>query len=151
MSGYARGAHLERQVADTLAADGYTIILRSAGLSHGLVDVIAWKTGQWALIQCKTGGRLDTEPWNGLYTLARTCSALPILAYRTRPRGPIGYLELVGLKTGVRGVRPPGRLWTPDLIAHPVVQAPPADGGHDPLPAGVNPLSTTPIGAVSLP
>lgn len=119
MSGYSRGAALERQIADTLAKDGYTIILRSAGLSHGLVDVIAWKTGQWLLIQAKTAGRLDHEPWNGLYHLAQTCGALPILAYRERARGPIAYLELLGTKTGVRGVRPPCRPWTPDLIAHP--------------------------------
>jgi Holliday junction resolvase len=131
MSGYTRGAALERQIADALAADGYTIILRSAGLSHGLVDVIAWKTGQWLLIQAKTAGRLDTEPWNGLYTLAQTCGALPLLGYRERHRGPVAYLELVGPKTGVRGVRPPCRPWTPDLIAAPL-QSPPAGAGCAP-------------------
>jgi Holliday junction resolvase len=133
MSGYTRGAALERQIADALAADGYTIILRSAGLSHGLVDVIAYKTGQWLLIQCKSGGpmRLGPDGWNGLYTLAQTCGALPLLAYRERPRGPVAYLELVGPKTGVRGVRPPARLWTPDLIAAPT-QSPPAGAGCAP-------------------
>lgn len=82
---YARGAELERTVAEKLRARGWTVI-RAAG-SHGPFDLVAIQPGPrlW-LIQCKTDRRtLDAETWHALFTLAMGLGGIPMLADRSGP------------------------------------------------------------------
>lgn len=116
MTQYARGSDFERTVAAALTADGY-LVVRAAG-SHGNADLVALKPGQILLVQCKLAGPPAVGPadWNGLWDDAVNVGAIPLIAWRPK-RGVIGYQEMYGPKSGVRGVRPPCRTWTPDEVA----------------------------------
>ena len=88
MNHYRRGADFERAVRAHLQDNGYECI-RSAG-SKTKVDLIAIKTGELLLIQCKLPkSDLPTSEWNRLRELSRMCGARPILALKvegkTRP------------------------------------------------------------------
>ena len=54
MKRYVKGANFERQVKKDLEAVGYFVI-RSAG-SKGKIDLVAFKSNDVRLIQCKTNG-----------------------------------------------------------------------------------------------
>ena len=51
---YVKGANFERQVKKDLESSGYFVI-RSAG-SKGKIDLVAFKSNDVRLIQCKTNG-----------------------------------------------------------------------------------------------
>ena len=81
MSNYRRGADFERAVRAHLAENGYEVI-RSAG-SKTKVDLVAIKTGDLLLIQCKLpNSQVSSGDWNKLRTLARQCDGRPILAIK---------------------------------------------------------------------
>jgi len=108
MSQYERGRAFEYRVRDALGADGYEV-LRSAG-SKTKVDLAAFKPGQLLLVQCKrTSGTIPPAERTDLLRIAGYVGALPIVAHRSRPRGPIAYRLLTG----------PGPKqwdhWTPDV------------------------------------
>src|SRR5690606_18497279 len=52
---YAGGADFEREVRAALVADGYELVVRSAG-SKTKVDLVAIKAGQVLIVQCKRNG-----------------------------------------------------------------------------------------------
>lgn len=108
MSHYARGRRAEWAVRDALQDDGY-VVLRTAG-SKGAVDLIAVKPGQTLAVQVKTNGRLETDSWNRLWSLATNMRAIPILA-DVAPRKPIVYLRLTGVKIPRSRLKP----WEPFL------------------------------------
>jgi Holliday junction resolvase len=110
VTAYTNGAAFERRVMTALENDGYQC-LRAAG-SKGAADLIALKPGQTLLVQVKlTNPQLAPTERITLTHLAKLCGALPIVAWRTKLRGPIGFRELTG--TGPKDHRP----WTPDEAA----------------------------------
>lgn len=82
---YARGAELERTVAEKMRARGWTVT-RAAG-SHGVYDLhCSAEGGRLWLVQCKTDRRtLDSESWYALFTLAIRLGGVPIIADRSGP------------------------------------------------------------------
>lgn len=81
MNHYRRGADFERAVRAHLADHGYEVI-RSAG-SKTKVDLVAIKSGELLLIQCKLpSSDLPSSEWNRLRELARMCDARPIIALK---------------------------------------------------------------------
>lgn len=106
---YRSGARFERQVQTHLHLNGYYAV-RTPG-SKGAADVVAIKAGQVLLVQAKTDGRCDPEPWNALYDLAEALGAVPLLAARPRP-GAVEYWRLLRRKDG--GGRQPKTLFTVD-------------------------------------
>ena len=108
MTHYNSGRAFEWRVRDALTEDGYDVI-RSAG-SKTKVDLAAFKPGQLLLVQCKrTGGTIPPAERADLLRIAGYVGAVPIVAHRSRPRGPIAYRLLTG----------PGpkewTAWTPDV------------------------------------
>jgi len=112
---YRRGAIFERQIADRLSEDGYFVI-RAAG-SHGHADLIALKSGQVLLVQCKLAGAGAVPPaeWNGLWEVAERVGAVALIVSRPK-RGAKAWQRITGPKTGVRGVKPPCVEWTADEV-----------------------------------
>lgn len=140
-SQYRRGADFERKVANNLTLDGYHVVT-SRG-SHGHADLIALKPGQTLLVQCKLGGPGEVPPaeWNALRSIAGYVGGLAIVASRPK-RGLVAYHLMTGLKSGVRGVRPPCVEWTPDeLTGYPAynmtprTDPPPPDAAEQGRPA----------------
>lgn len=106
---YRSGTRFENIVAADLRENGYYAV-RAPG-SKGAADVVAIKAGQVLLVQAKTDGRCDPEPWNALYDLAETLGAVPLLAARPKP-GTVEYWRLERRKYG--GGRQPKTLFTVD-------------------------------------
>jgi holliday junction resolvase Hjr len=121
---YEQGRRFAYRVSQALVADGYSII-RSAG-SKTKVDIVAfkpWATGaqrlqhysktQLLFVQAKksTNGTIPSSERIELLRLAGLAHALPIVAYSTKPRGPIAYRRLAG--PGPKDWQP----WTPDEAA----------------------------------
>jgi holliday junction resolvase Hjr len=120
---YEQGRRFAYRVSQALAADGYSII-RSAG-SKTKVDIVAfkpWATGaqrlqhysktQMLFMQAKrSNGTCPPAERVELLRLAGLAHALPIVAYQTKPRGPIAYRRLTG--PGAKDWQP----WSPDEVA----------------------------------
>lgn len=78
---YEAGDRFEKRVAAQLEVDGYEV-WQSRG-SKGPADLVALKKGQSLLVQVKAGVTiLSHDEWNGLYELARSVGAEPIIADR---------------------------------------------------------------------
>jgi len=88
---YKKGRQFEYRVKNYLQSKGY-FVLRSPR-SAGLVDLVAIKQGEVLCIQCKTRKRNFREPERKkLIELAESIGAIPVLAYRDKPRYKL-YLE----------------------------------------------------------
>lgn len=91
MNRYRSGADFEREVRTHLTSEGYDVI-RSAG-SKTKVDLLAFKTGQVLVIQCKRDGRIGPAERAEVRRVAALIpTALPILACRPR----VTFFELTG-------------------------------------------------------
>ena len=112
MTNYANGYAFERTVAGDLSDDGY-LVIRSGG-SHGAADLVALKTGQVLLVQCKTSGTISPADWNELLSTAVRVGAVALLALRPS-RGVIEYRQLVA-PTAPRSSRV-WETWTADEVS----------------------------------
>lgn len=90
---YRLGADLERRVMAHLDRLGF-ITIRSAG-SHSYVDVAAMKNGKAMLVQCKRGGILPLDEWNGLVAAADQAGAIPVMVENPH-RGEVRWWTLQG-------------------------------------------------------
>jgi hypothetical protein len=110
VSGYRKGADLEREVKRHLEDNGYVLVIKSGG-SKGKVDVIGLKRGETVLVQCKLAGSMSPADRVSLRQLALALGAVPLLARWVKEgtaARTIGYTELTSM--GPAGHRP----WTPD-------------------------------------
>jgi Holliday junction resolvase len=109
-TGYQLGTALEHRAKQLLERDGYFVVRAAA--SKGLVDLVAIKPTQLLLVQCKRSGSLPPAEWNGLFDLALSLGAIPLMA----SKGPRGtqFHQLTGRKTGKRGQRQPMTPFTTD-------------------------------------
>lgn len=80
MSNYDRGRRFEYAVRDHLRTNGYDVI-RSAG-SKTKVDLVAIKTGQVLLVQCKLDGKISPTERTELVRIASAAGGWPIVASR---------------------------------------------------------------------
>lgn len=111
---YARGAELERRVVAYFHDRGFPLARRVAG-SKGLVDVIAVRTGQLVIVQCKGGGAaLSNGEWNLLWSLGHELGAVPILA-STDQRGRMVLWKLTGPRP-VRSRSWPAESWEAEPV-----------------------------------
>ena len=93
---YRSGKRFEDRTGLDLTENGYFTV--RAGGSRGVADLVAVKSGQVLLVQCKTDGKLPPKPWNALYDAAMACGAVPLLAERPKP-GKVAYWRLTARKT----------------------------------------------------
>lgn len=107
---YHYGAALERQVQNELREYGYTSLRSSA--SKGVIDVLAFRQGEYLFVQCKRGGRLDPDEWNDLYHLAQENNAIPLLALKKDSGVGNRYWRLIGEKVPHTRTKPV-EIWTP--------------------------------------
>lgn len=105
MTRYDGGRAFEYEVRAFLEAEGYWCI-RAAG-SHGKVDVLALKTGQILMVQCKRNGVCPPAERTELRRIAALVNAIPLIA--SRPR--VTFRELTG--NGPKDWRP----WVTDFTA----------------------------------
>jgi len=102
LSNSSRGLNFERKVRRKLERHGWTVIRAAA--SKGPADLIAFKAGHDNLfIECKIGGRLDTEDWNSFYDMCQELGVVPILAWQKKFPCIISMRRLTGRKTGRNG------------------------------------------------
>jgi len=104
---YAGGADFEREVRAALAADGYELVVRSAG-SKTKVDLIAIKAGQVLLVQCKRSGICPPAERVRLLEVAALLPGVAVPVVASRPR--VSYRRLTG--PGPKQWVP----WSPDEI-----------------------------------
>lgn len=90
---YKLGRSLEYSVASAFRKAGFWTI--RAAQSRGEADIVAIRSGEVTLIQCKRGGAISSQEWNELYLLALKLGANAIVADRKTGRG-INYLMLTG-------------------------------------------------------
>jgi Holliday junction resolvase len=92
---YDRGRRFEHAVRADLTTNGYDVV-RSAG-SKTKVDLVAFKTGQVLLIQCKIDGRCSPAERADLLRLAAMLPcAVPVIAWK-RPRArAVHYSRITG-------------------------------------------------------
>ena len=110
-SKYRAGRDLEYAAARDLEDNGYFVI-RAAG-SHGLADLIAFKTEQVLIVQCKTDGKMTARQRCDLAALAAMVPGLggiPLIA-RWEATGPRGGRTVAYARTWTIGDVAP---WTPD-------------------------------------
>ena len=94
MTQYSRGSDFERSAMRALEADGYFVV-RSAG-SKGAADLVALKSGQALLVQCKLNGVCPPAERADLIRLAQTVGALPIVAHKVKGKSKVLYRLLLG-------------------------------------------------------
>jgi hypothetical protein len=81
MSHYRGGADFEREVRHHLEAEGYEVI-RSAG-SKGKADLVAFKVGEFLVVQCKRNGICPPAERIEVQRLASLIpGAIPVVASR---------------------------------------------------------------------
>ncbi|QCB93318.1 restriction endonuclease [Cellulomonas shaoxiangyii] len=81
MTRYSGGADFEREVIHHLRAEGYETV-RSAG-SKGKADVLAWKAGEFLVIQAKRGGTCPPAERREVIRLASLIAdGIPLVASR---------------------------------------------------------------------
>ena len=80
MSNYRSGAEFERKVIHYLTDNGYWCI--RAAQSKGIADIVAIKTGQVLLINCKTKSIPPPRERHALASLALRTGCTPIVAQR---------------------------------------------------------------------
>jgi hypothetical protein len=110
---YRAGRDLEYAAARDLEANGY-LVVRAAG-SHGLADLIAFKTGELLIVQCKTDGKMTAQQRYRLTELAcmvpASPPAVPLIA-RWEATGPRGGRTVAYARTYYNHL--PTEPWTPD-------------------------------------
>lgn len=88
---YRRGRQFEYATMRDLEKKGYWCLRSPA--SKGVADVVAIKTGEILLVQCKSGnGKLPKNERMGLVDEALSIGAIPLLACRPK-RGEIKYMK----------------------------------------------------------
>jgi holliday junction resolvase Hjr len=107
VSHYRGGADFEREVRAALAADGYQLVIRSAG-SKTKVDLVAFKTDQVLFVQCKRNGVCPPAERAELLRVAGLLPSIAVPVVASRPR--VTYRRLTG--PGPKDFEP----WTPDEI-----------------------------------
>jgi Holliday junction resolvase len=100
---YRLGRQVEYRFRDILRANGY-FVMRSPA-SKTPIDLIAIKTGQVLMIQCKRSGALPVKEWNALYDLALSCGAVPLMCENPWPREH-RFWRLTARKDGSRRQQP---------------------------------------------
>jgi Holliday junction resolvase len=111
MTQYAKGYAFEQKVAGDLTQDGYFVI--RAGGSHGVADLVALKSGQVLLVQCKTNGVISIGDWNALYGVAERVGAVALVAHRPS-RGAVAYRRLDARRVARQAVE--YTEWTADEV-----------------------------------
>lgn len=107
MTNYRGGADFEREVRAALVADGYQLVVRSAG-SKTKVDLVAFKPDQVLFIQCKRNGVCPPVERAELLRVAGLLPGVGVPVVASRPR--VTYRRLVG--PGSKEWEP----WIPDEI-----------------------------------
>lgn len=109
MSGYTEGRKVEYDVIAALQADGYETV--RAASSKGLADVVAIKTGQVLLVNCKRTTMPGPAERADLLRIAALLPGVgvPVVALHPR-RQPLTFRLLTG--PGPRDWEP----WSPDQI-----------------------------------
>lgn len=100
---YRLGRQFEYRVRDYLKKLGF-FVLRSPA-SRSPTDLVAIRTGQVLLVQCKISGALPPSEWNELFSLAESVGAVPVLAEREGVRGLL-FHRLLGKKDRSRKAQP---------------------------------------------
>jgi Holliday junction resolvase len=80
---YGHGASFEYRVRNYYKKLGY-FVLRSPH-SSGFADLVAIRQGEVLLIQCKMAGKLRRREKEGLFRLARSIGAKPLMVAKERP------------------------------------------------------------------
>lgn len=112
MTHYHDGRAFEYIVKKALIADGYDLVLRTAG-SKTKVDLAAFKPGQAVFIQCKRDGRTTPAERTELLRVAAHIGAIPVIAWK-RPRvAAVLYWRLTGPGPQDR------EIWSPDTVLEP--------------------------------
>jgi len=111
MAQYHRGRAFEHAVRAQLVADGYDVI-RSAG-SKTKIDLVAFKTGQVLLIQCKVDGHCSPAERLALLRVAALLPnySVPLIAWKTRGVSQPFFWRLTGTHHSAR------EPWSPDSVA----------------------------------
>jgi Holliday junction resolvase len=106
-----RGDYFERQVRDTLAANGW-LVIRSAG-SLGIADLVALRKGHAPrLVSCKLGGRIDPAERTALLDAADAAGADALVAWKPK-RGRVdldGITRASALRVTVEALRIPAHV-----------------------------------------
>jgi Holliday junction resolvase len=110
MAQYHRGRDFEHAVRAKLVADGYDVI-RSAG-SKTKIDLVAFKTSQVLLIQCKVDGHCSPAERLALLRVASLLPnySVPLIGWKQRGVSQPFFWRLTG--TGPHEREP----WTPDYL-----------------------------------
>jgi hypothetical protein len=90
---YAGGADFEREVRAALVADGYQLVIRSAG-SKTKVDVVAFKLNQVLFVQAKRNGVCPPAERVELLRVAGLLPGIAVPVVASRPG--VTYRRLVG-------------------------------------------------------
>lgn len=86
---HSRGYQFERAVRADMQGRGWMAV-RAAG-SRTPADVYCLDAERKVFIQCKVGGRVDTDEWNAFYRYCRSVRAMPVVAMRGRNGRGITY------------------------------------------------------------
>jgi hypothetical protein len=84
MTNYRGGADFEREVRAALIADGYKLVIRSAG-SKTKVDLVAFKVDQVLFIQCKRHGVCPPAERAALLRVASMLPTIGVPLVASRP------------------------------------------------------------------
>jgi hypothetical protein len=82
---YRGGADFEREVRAALVADGYQLVVRSAG-SKTKVDLVAFKFDQVLFVQCKRNGVCPPAERVELLRVAGLLPGIAVAVVASRPR-----------------------------------------------------------------
>lgn len=117
-----RGSTFERDVKKDMERLGWFVV-RAAG-SHGHADLLAVSPDEVAFVQAKLGGPGAFAPaeWNELFRVALRYGGVPVVVHRPK-RGKLEYLRMIGPKAGIKGLRPPCEVWSPEIRAVATVAA----------------------------
>lgn len=94
---YYQGRAFEYRTRDLLRGLGFFVTRSPRSSSPS--DLVAIRTGQVLLVQCKRDGRLAVNEWNTLFDLAASIGATPVLA-GTPTATAIEFWRLTGRKSG---------------------------------------------------
>lgn len=111
MAQYHRGRAFEHAVRAQLVADGYDVI-RSAG-SKTKIDLVAFKTAQVLLVQCKLDGRCSPAERVALLRVSALLPsyAVPLIAWKQPGVSRCCFWRLTGAEHQQR------EPWSPDALA----------------------------------
>lgn len=114
MTNYQKGSRFENDVRAELEEHGYECVRAAGSAGSTKIDLVAFKTGQTLMIQCKSGKKsISGAEWNKLREVAALVGAIPLLVEKVQ--GQPQYWELTGVHEGKR--LPPKAPWSPDFVA----------------------------------